>query len=187
MGSSASVESKQRQSQEDNGPSGPRAQTTPCHACMRLAFAWCSSGKSASTSFRIPGGGPITVAGTFSALVERMYITAMTGMATTAMTKNHIRTNSVGLQLKQNAAMCRKKCRRHGPASPSLYNQHTTTSRYLLDHKNCGQTNNGRKGLRGQTRLCLHKSPRAGGGGGPVTIHSPSNREALFFRNTLFH
>ena len=52
------------------------------------------------------------------------------------LAENHIKTNSLGLQFHQHVGMSRRHYHKHNPAPFSLYNQSTTASRYISDHKN---------------------------------------------------
>jgi hypothetical protein len=46
---------------------------------------------------------------------------------------------ALGCSCKQNIGMSRRNYQTHDPAPLSLYHRTTTESRYISDHKNCGQ------------------------------------------------
>ena len=100
------------------------------------------------------------MAGTCSP-VDQMYITALRAIATLNMAENHIKTDSIGLQL---VGMSRRNDHKHHPAPFSLYKRATTASHCISDHENCGQK---KPGKRQSGRLpCLDKAVLAQGGGG---------------------
>ena len=76
-----------------------------------------------------------------------------TGKATLAVVKPTSKQTALGRSVQQNVVLSRKDCHRHEPAPLSLYNGHTTASRYILDHNNCGQKNDGQTGF-----LCVDKA-----------------------------
>ena len=89
-----------------------------------------------------------------------MYITAMPVIATSAMAENHIKTNSIGLQLQAECCYEQEELPQALSSTCSLYHRSTTASHYISDHKNAvrkTRTTTVRRGCHAWTSLCLHK------------------------------